>query len=133
MVGERELLVCTVFEVVVGDVGDEALRLALFMADDGDIAFHGMAVDVHFDRVARFASSDHGGSNRVSVGVGHVNALSDLYLHDRNSKSLVPNVRSAMPCETPPSSHRDLQTERSTGLVWPNGGSAEACVPAVGV
>jgi hypothetical protein len=77
-------------------VGDEALRFPLFMTDDGDIAFHGMAVDVHFDRVTRFASSDHRGPHRVSIGVGRVNGLSDLYLHDRNSRSLLPNVRSAM-------------------------------------
>jgi hypothetical protein len=89
-------LVCAGLEVVVGDVSDESLRLPRLMADDCDIAFHGIAVDVHLDRVARFASSDHRGPNRVSAGVGHVNGLSDLYLHDRNSRSLLPNVRSAM-------------------------------------
>jgi hypothetical protein len=82
-----ELLpVCAGLEVVVGDMGNEALRLALFMTNDGDIAFDGVAVDVHLNRVARFALSDHRRPNRISVGVGHVDRLADFHLHDRDSR-----------------------------------------------
>lgn len=46
----ESLLVRGSSEVVVGDVGDEALSLALFVADDGDITFHGVTIDVYSPR-----------------------------------------------------------------------------------
>lgn len=41
----ESLLVRGSSEVVVGDVGDEALSLALFVADDSDITVHGVTID----------------------------------------------------------------------------------------
>lgn len=66
-------------------MGDETLGRVLFMADDRDIAFHGVALDVHVDRVPRLTSRDHRTPNRASVGIGQLDSLADLHLHDRDS------------------------------------------------
>jgi hypothetical protein len=98
-------------------VGDEALRLALFVADDRDIAFHGVAVDVHLDRVAGFASGDDSAPNRVSVGVGDVDRLADLCLHHRDFKLRLPTSPSVGRCDRPGRAPARLQPPVRRALV----------------
>jgi hypothetical protein len=113
-------------------VGDEALRLPLFTADDGDIAFHGTAVDVHFERVTRFASSDHRGPRRVSVEVGRVNGLSDLSLRDRNSRSLFPTFAQRSACQVAPSARPRPFGAGTSSLTFAVPGDGVEVSPAFG-